>query len=295
MKKTEDKSEKSLLFIIFTIQILLFIYYLPIFALSGMAFSSPPTFSSGNITMAIFDLYPVWIVIAIIISYRFTSLRKYGSAIIISLMPPIISALGLFAFATIDNNPERPSSRELAHVQHELHQKCQHTGETIYLYPTETIDSLFIEDTLPYSLNGVTDGKYDSNHGGTNFYGLLIGGFLRQVEVPNRRSTQHVKPYRRCTADNLDGVQIDKLSSKYGMRYINKVSANELSLGMRGGTLQLYRIADNFILAENTSFMSSWTHEACGFAPDGFLNTNVFLKKIFKLKVDTYRQFSKQN
>ncbi len=272
----------------FIVELLSLVAWAPIAALAGMGYT--PSFSWGNVYLIIFHLYPVYIFLAAPIAFALKAFGKNNIAILFALLPPAISALGfvsLFVYASYETPRQSGDERKQAKLA--FKQKCNEAGESFFAHPTENIESIFIESQPTYSISGIDNGKYAALSPDGSYYGATNGGYLKQYEEPEENTDQVTKiTYRRYYYRDAFGTVVDSLESKYGLRYLSKVNASEFKNGVIGGSLEIYRIEDGFVIARTTYYINSWKKEFCGSAPNGIFSSFNFARRALDLK-DQYR------
>lgn len=268
----------------FIVELLSLVAWAPIAALAGMGYTS--SFSWGNVYLIIFHLYPVYIFLAAPIAFALKAFGKNNIAILFALLPPAISALGfasLFVYASYET--PRQSGDERKQTKLAFKQKCNEAGESFFAHPTENIESIFIESQPPYSFSRINNGKYLAERPDGSYYGVVNSGYLKQYETAEENiPPSSKKPFRRYTYSDTFGSDVDTLQSRYGLRYLSKVNASEIKIGVVGGSLEVYRIEDNFVIARTTYFINSWEKEFCGTAPDGSFSSFDFARRALDLK-----------
>ncbi len=91
-----EKATTLTLWPIFLLEILAFVFLLPIFALAGMGYA--PSLGWRNYLLLAFHLYPAYIIVAAIISSACKAKGKYTAAALIAFSPPLISATGFLLY-----------------------------------------------------------------------------------------------------------------------------------------------------------------------------------------------------
>ena len=90
---------KQSLWPIFLAEVLAFVLFLPIFALMGMGYA--PSLGWKNYLLLTFHLYPVHVFVAFIVANILNDRGKNSIAVVIALLPPLISCGGFILYLLV--------------------------------------------------------------------------------------------------------------------------------------------------------------------------------------------------
>lgn len=273
------------------VALLLILPWLPIAALTGMAFDTPSATKSLSVWAVVGPiwLYPLVCVTCIVLAWIGYSRQRYGYAQILSWFPLIYVALMLTIFPSAVKFFSQPhySKSEIAEAKAAFEEKCKDAKEIIYSKPTDQIEGILIATSLPNSYGQISNSKYGSMGPGFNGYGVVNSGYLRFYEQPANSSQKKegaTTSYKSYEFQDIAGKLTDAARSKYAVKFLIDVTEKEKALGLHGGSIEIVRIDTNATVARTTFFANHLHSWFCGHAPDnGHFDTFFFLKRALDL------------